>query len=411
MLAASALVHVVVAGPLRDYLGHFLVSGAAGPKPPVRVVSLSPEQWSQNLRTAPGVRPPADVRSPRPAGAVSPDPLASPSPSPSPSPTPPAEKVAGTIVDVPPTADDTPDPNARFLSRFNSRVEKETTARLEDRDRTLPRVTPKLQREGNEAEVPRRPVAAAKQGDGLAEDRAAAEGEQRLVLKMPDILRQEGLELPRFPGDGRVLAPRRPSAPLDGNAKELEVSVGKAAADQEAVVGGRAGARTGTGDREVPTLEALMPTMGTLDRISGSPREADVDGVEEGDATFLNAKEFKYATFFLRVRDAVQDHWEDALTREYKRRDPSGSIYGMRDRNTLLAVTLRPGGELADVQVADTSGVDFLDDVAIEAFRKAQPFPNPPPGIVDEDGLIHLNFMFKVAVGGNSPFQFRGFAP
>jgi TonB family protein len=123
--------------------------------------------------------------------------------------------------------------------------------------------------------------------------------------------------------------------------------------------------------------------------------------VPEGDGTFLNAKEFKYATFFYRVRDSVADHWEDLAASEYRRRDPTGNIYGVRDRSTMLRVQLNKQGVLVDVHVEQTSNVDFLDAVAVEAFKRAQPFPNPPPGIADEDGSIRFNFQFIITMNPN----------
>ena len=121
----------------------------------------------------------------------------------------------------------------------------------------------------------------------------------------------------------------------------------------------------------------------------------------EGDGTFLNTKEFKYATFFYRVRDSVYDHWVDAAIREYRRRDPTGNIYGVQDRSTMLSIELDREGGLDGIRVEKASGVDFLDMVAIEAFKKAQPFPNPPPGIVDDDGHIRFNFQFVVTVNAS----------
>jgi protein TonB len=46
------------------------------------------------------------------------------------------------------------------------------------------------------------------------------------------------------------------------------------------------------------------------------------------------------------------------------------------------------------VQVVGESGVKDLDDAAVEAFRAAEPFPNPPKGIVDADGTIKINWDF-----------------
>ena len=53
-------------------------------------------------------------------------------------------------------------------------------------------------------------------------------------------------------------------------------------------------------------------------------------------------------------------------------------IYGKRNRYTELRVQLKPDGKLGSVAVYQPSGLDFLDDEAIEAFKEAAPFPNPP---------------------------------
>jgi outer membrane biosynthesis protein TonB len=47
-----------------------------------------------------------------------------------------------------------------------------------------------------------------------------------------------------------------------------------------------------------------------------------------------------------------------------------------------------------------------LDHVAVEAFKKAEPFPNPPMGIADEDGSIRFNFQFVVTMRPRSPLNF-----
>ena len=52
-----------------------------------------------------------------------------------------------------------------------------------------------------------------------------------------------------------------------------------------------------------------------------------------------------------------------------------------------------------------SSGVEFLDDEAVAAFERAQPFPNPPPGLVDH-GEVHFTFGFFLEPGrGGSGFK------
>ena len=36
------------------------------------------------------------------------------------------------------------------------------------------------------------------------------------------------------------------------------------------------------------------------------------------------------------------------------------------------------------------SGVQYLDEVAVDAFRVVQRFPNPPPGLIQESGTVSL---------------------
>ena len=40
------------------------------------------------------------------------------------------------------------------------------------------------------------------------------------------------------------------------------------------------------------------------------------------------------------------------------------------------------------------SGVTDLDEAAMEAFKQAAPFPNPPKGIVEKDGRIRIRWDF-----------------
>jgi protein TonB len=70
------------------------------------------------------------------------------------------------------------------------------------------------------------------------------------------------------------------------------------------------------------------------------------------------------------------------------------SIASDQDRITKLLIVLNPSGILMKVQVVSDSGVRDLDDAAIEAFKSAAPFPNPPQGIVDPDGTVKIRWDF-----------------
>ncbi len=126
---------------------------------------------------------------------------------------------------------------------------------------------------------------------------------------------------------------------------------------------------------------------------------------EDGTAkpTFLSTEaEFggpEQAAYFNRIKNATAAHWDPM---KYARpRDPDGSKFFNRDRSVALAVTLDDHGVLLDVRVARSSGLAFLDDSAIEAFREAQPFPDPPQALIGKNGRIRFTFGFLIETGKN----------
>ena len=101
----------------------------------------------------------------------------------------------------------------------------------------------------------------------------------------------------------------------------------------------------------------------------------------------------------------MAEHWHPEES--YRQRDPTGMIYGKRNRYTELRIQLKPDGRLGNVAVYQPSGLDFLDDEAIEAFKQAAPFPNPPRQLVEANGLINFGFGFLFDLNG--PPEMRWF--
>jgi TonB family protein len=181
---------------------------------------------------------------------------------------------------------------------------------------------------------------------------------------------------------------REPSETGDGARRGLGVSL-------DTVPGTGGGGELGDGSpRQGPPN--VRPGKEVIARAASGSYDGLQD-IDEGEETLLNTKRFKYASFFNRVKRAVWENWH--ADRAYALRDPDGKIYGIKDRQTVLKVTLRPDGSLAHVMVESPCGVDFLDDEAVSAFKKAQPFPNPPAGLVDsESKLITFRFGFLLEI-------------
>ncbi|MEM1024063.1 MAG: energy transducer TonB [Myxococcota bacterium] len=409
-LFLSALIHAALWVPVREFVVQAMAPTGAAAAGPVDVVRLSPQAWQASIQQAKAAarraarqRANPAPEAPRLPEAEEPD-----------RPDPRREQPVGQIVDVPATKDDAPDPDARFAGEHNSRVERESVARLDRRDPTKQRRTNELQ---DKPAPPTRPEAQktlgltvegeeggeAERGGGRGESEGEGEGERQFRLEIPDLQRRDDvkLRLSDLPGFKQTIRNRTGSEALDGTGERFDFQPGAIDGSGSGEAGGRA-----AGKRSLPSLEALQPNLGTVARISGSPSMDYVEDVPEGDGTYLNTKEFKYATFFIRVKDSVQNFWSDNVRREFRRRDPTARSVGSQNRVTLLTITLNRAGALDDVRVSRSSGIRYLDDAAIQAMRQAEPFPNPPDGIVESDGSIRFNFQFVLVPPRSGPFGF-----
>lgn len=151
-----------------------------------------------------------------------------------------------------------------------------------------------------------------------------------------------------------------------------------------------------------PKQVNLQPSADALARAIGKgPGSPDyLRDIDDGEMTALNAKKWNHAPFFNRVKRAVANEWHPDLV--YVRNDPRGNVYGVKDRVTVLRVRLAEDGKLVGWTVMQSSGVEFLDEEAVQAFKRAQPFPNPPKALMGADGEIQFNFGFIFELSGRS---------
>ena len=288
-------------------------------------------------------------------------------------------KAPGQVVDVPaPREEHRPD-SAQFASEHDTTVEKET--------RHMGKFDP-----------------AARQGDASGETSES---------------RKETPPSPTPPSPSPPVAMRTPRS-VAGRPDEVPpgvsprpVGVENGAPDMEEPTSdgetprlGQLQMRPGSDGAPGGTL-SLMPSPAQLARAIGSGTQDALKDVEDGEETALNSKKWVFSSFFNRVKHQVQEHWHP--DEAYRRRDPNFSIYGRTSRLTIVRVQLKPNGHLANVALGQPSGLEFLDDEALQAFRAAQPFPNPPRQLVDAaDGLINFQFGFLFELSGVSrPMLFK----
>jgi outer membrane biosynthesis protein TonB len=293
-----------------------------------------------------------------------------------------AIKAPGQVVDLPRPREERRPDEARFAAEYDSWVEKETkrygkfdpnsqqrhAGDSDPNKRNTPALTP------NPSEYPASPGP--------------------LAMRLPS---EEKRSQPIRPRSGEII----PNANQSGSEEQLANDPDGAFAHSG---GGAPRLHHTTTPLEnesggSPGLYGLVPSEEQIARAVGSGTQDHLEGIDEGNETALNAKRWVYATFFNRIKERVRDHWKPA--EEYQRRDPTGKIYGAEDRYTLLQVNLKADGSLSKVWVVHTCGLDFLDDTAVEAFKEAQPFLNPPRKLVEDGhGIVNFGFGFFFEVSG-----------
>jgi TonB family protein len=297
----------------------------------------------------------------------------------------------GQVVDVPPTPDSSKPENARFLSEHNTNVEKETVSRHQRKDYGVAQSRPTIadysrsKPDPNQTQPGDQEIAMVTRKHG---QQGTPTEEKSLAIELPDIKKRQSLQL-KLDLDLGTMASYQPSEEVKGNSERLRLRTGSL--KQQALEGGDQGA-----DEQTVAM-FKRPSLEHLDMVSGAPANDHIQDVPKGEETMLNSREFRYATFFNRVKRGVSEHWRPGDV--YVRHDPYGNIYGVKDRYTVLNVELDSQGGLRDVSVSQSSGVGFLDDEAIHAFQGASPFPNPPHGLIEQDGLIRFQFGFYFEIG------------
>ena len=373
-VAVAVLVSLVLNVLLVRYAGVGVVLRPPTVERSVELSPLSASQWNANraVASSPGARP-------NPATPV-------------PVPPPPAVDPRGQVVDLGKPKDSTPPKDARFLAEHDSSVDKETISRNRKPGYastqpvpTQPKPGEKTPEQGPAKPTPPpgggRPAQGVAQGTTRPQEtparRPAPPKDERLALKLGQF--------------GGVAVPREDRPPVAPSPAPEHPRGDPSAPD--AGGNGSAGGKPGGLDRS-----KLQPSASTYERLAGGPAPDHVTGVDEGEGTYLNAREWKYASYFNRIKQAVSNTWDP--NRALGLRDPDGKRFAYRDRYTVLTVKLDDAGSLKDVEVVKSSGVDFLDEVAMDAFKRAQPFVNPPRGLADGHGEITFNFGFYLEVNG-----------
>jgi TonB family protein len=305
-----------------------------------------------------------------------------------------AQQPPGQVVDLAKPLEEKRPDNARFAAEYDSTVKKETRkygrfdmkARQGDAAGEADQTRP-----ASPASPPVQPSPPGTRTRGAMAMKTAGEARGRTQVQSP----------PPEPARAAVAGEDGPPQTQD---PEGALAPGGKVEPRPRMATPSPGGQAGSPSQFAPNLPALVPSQQQVARAISSGTEDHLQDIDDGDETALNSKKWKFSVFFNRVKQQVREHWRPAEV--YRRRDPTGAIYGSKDRYTLLRVQLKPDGSLANVVLETPSGVEFLDDEAIEAFKQAQPFPNPPPQLVEStSGMINFRFGFYFEISGSPKFK------
>jgi len=374
----AVLCHGLLLGLLALAFSFRTPPAATPPKPlppkPFAYVPLSEQAWQKNRGEKPPP-PPASVAR-VPAAKTQPPPAEPEKPFPQ-----------KQLVDVAP-GNRQIDKNAEFIAETDNKVDKQTRARHQTAHykNAAPQTTSTQERpthgEGERVQIP------GNMGLGTDNSPMAEGAAAQAALEIPTIAPQAPLEVKTTPlAAGPAVSERKEREAQPGNSERLVL--GNPRGSKSPVEGslGHIGAKTGL---------VLVPSYAALDKISGAAPNDHLQNIEVGDGTFLSTREWKYASFFNRLKQKVGQHWNPNAV--LQARDASGQIYGSQDRYTLLSVKLNRSGQVVELHIAKSSGLRFLDDEAVAAFVRAAPFVNPPPNMFNGKEDIQFSFGFYLEI-------------
>jgi protein TonB len=123
----------------------------------------------------------------------------------------------------------------------------------------------------------------------------------------------------------------------------------------------------------------------------GSPQEfqGSRDVKQEEDTVDLNTSEFKYFSYFAKLKQKIEQVWNY----------PEASRLSGEQGELFLVFTIRRDGYLEDVKLIESSLFVRLDDEAIRAIRAAAPFPPFPKSWELERLNVRAVFRYEIRYG------------
>jgi hypothetical protein len=125
------------------------------------------------------------------------------------------------------------------------------------------------------------------------------------------------------------------------------------------------------------------------------------DMLPVGAENMLNTTESVYYTFYSRIYEQIGPLWQSRV-REVARslRLPPG------DYITRAEITFDSDGYYLETRIFQSSTRHELDQAVHDSWRRIPRFPNPPQGLIQSDGKIHMGWTFRVTIDEGMRWQY-----
>lgn len=133
------------------------------------------------------------------------------------------------------------------------------------------------------------------------------------------------------------------------------------------------------------TYEALLREQVAASRGSSGMRSEHLDErIAEGDRIDLNTTNYKYISYFIGVRKAIE------LTWVY----PSAAVRSGLQGEVRLEFKIEKDGRMTKIRILNSSGYEVLDNAIVEAIRLAAPFAPLPKSMAKNDLVVTATFRY-----------------
>jgi hypothetical protein len=113
--------------------------------------------------------------------------------------------------------------------------------------------------------------------------------------------------------------------------------------------------------------------------------------IPEGAENMLNTVESVYYSFYARMYEQIGPLWQSIVSEKVYKVHPAPGEY-----ITQADIVFDSEGNYVEAVINRSSGIPEIDQAIPAAWRKVPRFPNPPRGLIQPDGKIHMGWSFAV---------------